>query len=360
MKSLVQCALLLSAIASITNAHAQRALPASDTPLTHIAFGSCAKENKSQPIWDAVNAAQPELFVFLGDNVYLDTRDPQVMQEKYQRLANQRGFQQLKASTPLIAIWDDHDFGENDAGADYPMKQASREAFLNFWNEPKDSPRWSREGIYTAYSFGPIGQRVQIILPDLRWNRSPLIVDPRWDSEASYEAWAKAQIDSGKEVPGPYARNPDPAATQLGEAQWQWLEARLREPADLRIIGSSLQVLADFPGWEGWINFPHDQQRLIQLIRDTEAKNVVFISGDTHYGELSKLDVNVPYPLYDLTSSGLTEVWKVPVPNALRQGGIFRQANFGRINIDWSLRQVTLSLRDAKGEPLLTHTLPIR
>ena len=360
MNSLARYALLLVAFTCIGTAHAQLPLPAGDTTLTRIAFGSCAKENKSQPIWDAVNAAQPELFVFLGDNVYLDTRDPQVMQEKYQRLANQRGFQQLKASTPLIAIWDDHDFGENDAGADYPIKHASREAFLTFWSEPKGSPRWSREGIYTAYSFGPIGQRVQVILPDLRWNRSPLIIDPRWDSEASYEAWAKAQLDSGKEVPGPYARNPDPAATQLGEAQWQWLEARLREPADLRIIGSSLQVLADFPGWEGWINFPHDQQRLIALIRDTNAKNVVFISGDTHYGELSKLDVNVPYPLYDLTSSGLTEVWKVPVPNALRQGGIFRQANFGQIDIDWSIRQITLSLRDAKGEPLLTHTLPIR
>ncbi len=352
--------LVCLAIGHVSVAFAQVPLPAQDTTLTRIAFGSCAKENKSQPIWDAVNATQPELFVFLGDNVYLDTRDPEVMAEKYQRLAKQSGFQKLQSKTPLVAIWDDHDYGENDAGAEYPMKDASRKAFLEFWNEPSDSPRWSRDGIYTAYAFGPPGRRVQIILPDLRWNRTPILIDPRWGDEASYERWAKDQVSAGQEVPGPYVRNPSPTATQLGEKQWQWLEARLREPADLRIIGSSLQVLADFPGWEGWINFPHDQQRLIGLIRETGARNVVFISGDTHYGELSKLDVNVPYPLYDLTSSGLTEVWKVPVPNSLRQGGIFRQANFGMIEIDWSLRTVDLSLRDKVGDPLLSHQLPIR
>ncbi|MBK8285134.1 MAG: alkaline phosphatase family protein [Ahniella sp.] len=348
------------AIGHAVGASAQVPLPALDATLTRIAFGSCAKENKSQPIWDAVNAAQPELFVFLGDNVYLDTRDPAVMQEKYERLANQSGFQALRSKTPLIAIWDDHDYGENDAGAEYPMKEASRKAFLEFWNEPGDSPRWSRDGIYTSYAFGPPGRRVQIILPDLRLNRTPIRVDARWGDEATYERWAKDQVSVGQEVPGPYVRDPNPTATQLGATQWQWLEARLREPADLRIIGSSLQVLADFPGWEGWINFPNDQQRLIGLIRETGARNVVLISGDTHYGELSKLDVNVPYPLYDLTSSGLTEVWKVPVPNALRQGGLFRQANFGMIEIDWSLRTVDLSLRDKSGDPLLNHKLPIR
>lgn len=357
---MIRLALLLMVTLLAADVSAERvALPGADQALTRIAFGSCAKEGKKQPIWEAVNAAQPELFIFLGDNVYLDTRDPDVMAEKYQRLANQPGFQTLKAQTPLVAIWDDHDFGENDAGANYPMKEASRQAFLKFWEEPSDSPRWSRQGIFTSYIFGPPGRRVQVILPDLRWNRTPILVDPRWGDEAGYERWAKKQDGSKGPVPGPYIRNPDPQATQLGAEQWEWLEAQLREPADVRIIGSSLQVLADFPGWEGWINFPHDQQRLIGLIRDTGAKNVVFISGDTHYGELSKLDVNVPYPLYDLTSSGLTEVWKVPVPNALRQGGIFRQANFGRIDIDWNARALEMSLRDEQGEVLLKQQLPI-
>ena len=144
----------------------------------------------------------------------------------------------------------------------------------------------------------------------------------------------------------------------LGEPQWRWLEAQLRQPADVRVIGSSLQVLADFPGWEAWVNYPHDQQRLFGLIRETGARGVVMISGDTHYGELSRQSANVPYPIYDLTSSGLTEVWHAPVPNALRlDGQSFRQANFGLIEFDWMQRSLTLSLRDVGGEPLLRRTL---
>lgn len=351
--------LLASSIVGIAVA-APKALPAKDAALTRIGFGSCAYEGTKQPIWNAVNASAPELFIFLGDNVYLDTRDAAVMAAKYRQLSKQPGFKQLRAKTPLIAIWDDHDFGENDAGAEFPMKMASREAFLTFWREPKDSPRWSRAGIYTSYVFGPPGKRVQIILPDLRWNRTPLTVDPRWGDLGAYGTWSDQQDGKHAPVPGPYARNPDPNATQLGEAQWAWLSQQLSEPADVRIIGSSLQVLADFTGWEAWTNFPRDLQRLIGLIRDTGAKNVVFISGDTHYGELTKLDVNVPYPLYDLTSSGLTEVWKVPVPNALRDGESFHQPNFGRIDLDWHARTMSLSLQDESGHTLLSKQLPIR
>src|SRR3989337_529307 len=46
--------------------------PVLDRSLTRIAFGSCAKQTKDQPIWDAVLAAKPDLFVFLGDNIYGD------------------------------------------------------------------------------------------------------------------------------------------------------------------------------------------------------------------------------------------------------------------------------------------------
>jgi len=152
-------------------------------------------------------------------------------------------------------------------------------------------------------------------------------------------------------VPGPYARNPDPAATMLGERQWQWLEQQLATPADVRLIGSSLQVLADFPGWEGWSLFAHDQQRLIDLIRRKSANGVVFLSGDMHYAELSQLDVNVPYTLWDLTSSGLTEVWPAATSNANRVSDVIREPNFGLIEIDWQGAQttVTLSVVDRSG-----------
>lgn len=329
-----------------------------ERPLTRLAFGSCARQDKEQPIWDAVLAAEPQAFVFLGDNIYGDTRDMQVLRAEYTKLAAKPGFQRLRASAHTFATWDDHDYGEDDAGADYPMKEESRRIFLEFWREPPDSSRWSRDGVYTSYLFGPEDQRVQIILPDLRYNRTPI---QRLDlGETTYEEWEAAKKAAGVPVPGPYARAPDKQATMLGARQWQWLEEQFDVPAKIRIIASSLQVLADFPGWEAWINYARDHQRLIDLIRRKRAPGVVFISGDTHYAELTKLDINAPYALWDLTSSGLTEVWPVDVPNANRVGALLREPNFGLIEIDWARDPViTLQARDVRGAVRIKQQIPL-
>jgi len=342
---------LAAALAVAPTARAASAVdvshPALERSLTRIAFGACAKQDKDQPIWDAVLAAKPDLFIFLGDNIYADTRDPAVMAAKYAMLAAKPGFRKLRETTPVLAIWDDHDFGEDDAGADYPMKAESRRQFCDFWGEAATSPRRVREGIHAAYVFGPAGRRVQVILPDLRWNRTPI---QKLDG-VEYKAWSDAKAAAGAPVPGPYARNPDLRATMLGEAQWSWLDAQLRQPADLRILGSSLQVLADFAGWEGWINYAHDHQRLLETIRDARADRLICVSGDTHYGEISRLDVNTPYPIWDITSSGLTEVWPVTPPNALRLGEVWRDRNFGLIEIDWSppAPKLRVEVRDERG-----------
>lgn len=331
--------------------------PALERTLTRIAFGSCSKESKAQPIWDAILANRPELFMFLGDNVYGDTRDMSVLRAKYAKFAAEPGFVRLRETTPIVAVWDDHDFGENDAGADYAPKEESRRIFLEFWGEPAGSPRWERDGVYASYVFGPPGRRVQVILPDLRYNRTPIL---KLDlAGADYDAWAKAKENAGELVPGPYARNPDPQATMLGERQWQWLERQLEVPAELRLFASSLQVLADFPGWEAWINYARDHQRLIELIRRKRAQGIVFLSGDTHYAEMSKLDVNVPYTLWDLTSSGLTEVWPVVPPNSNRVSAVLREANFGQIDIDWQERRLRLAILDVAGKSRMSWEIEL-
>jgi alkaline phosphatase D len=350
------CALATYTIAPATHAEGAVGAPGQSDPhvaldrtLTRIGFGSCAEGGKEQPIWQAVLAARPDLFLFLGDNVYGDTRDMAVLRARYAELAQQPGFARLRETTPIAATWDDHDFGEDDAGGDFPQKEASRQVFFDFWDEPASSPRRARDGVYASYVFGPPGQRVQVILLDLRYNRTPLV---RQEPGArNYRAWASSRHKKGLEVPGPYARNPDPSATMLGERQWQWLEQQFATPAEVRLIGSSLQVLADFPGWEGWSLFAHDQQRLLELVRRQQANGVVFLSGDMHYAELSKLDVNVPYPLWDLTSSGFTEVWPVKTPNANRVSEVIREPNFGLVEIDWQGAQttVTLSVTDQHG-----------
>ena len=304
------------------------------------------------PILDSIIADKPELFIFLGDNVYGDTENMAQLAGKYQKLGAKPRFQKLKAQSDLVAIWDDHDFGENDAGADYPQKEASRQIMLDFWSEPEDSPRRSRkDGIYTAYTYGEPGQRVQVILPDLRWNR------PEIEEVSMFNYVTSRKM---KDM-GPYEVHPDPAASMLGETQWQWLEQQLQQPADIRIIGSSLQVLADFTGWEAWANFPADLNRLKALIKKHRVNGVLLISGDTHWGEMSKVEQGLDYPLWDVTSSGLTQEWKDVSPNKNRQGDFTAEVNYGFIEIDWQQTDpsILFGLRDVKGRTVMSREMTL-
>ena len=317
-----------------------------------IAFGSCVHQDHEQPIWKAINAENADLFVLLGDNIYGDTEDMAVLQAKYQKLGSNAGFQQLRASTPLVAVWDDHDFGRNDGGGAYPKKAASRQIMLDFFEEPADSPRRTQEGgIYTSYEYGPPGQRVQLILLDLRWNRGTL------------ERVGAVQNQTTR-VPrrmGPYKAHKDDKQPFLGEAQWRWLEAQLEKPADIRIIGSSLQFIPEFTGWESWANFPHARNRLLKLLRDKETTGAVVISGDTHWSEFSRLEREDTYPLTEVTSSGLTEEWRWVSPNKHRVGEPYSKANYGLIKIDWAgdATRIHLSVRDVTGQVVREQTLAL-
>jgi alkaline phosphatase D len=150
--------------------------PASNTVLQKIAFGSCASQNKAQPIWDMVIAEKPDLFLFIGDNIYGDTEDMSVMKNKYSQLMAKPGYQKLLKTCPLLSTWDDHDYGKNDGGSEYGMRKESEKVFLDFFNVPKDSPRRSRAGVYGAQIFGKAGQRVQVIMLDTRYFRSSPLV----------------------------------------------------------------------------------------------------------------------------------------------------------------------------------------
>ena len=142
----------------------------------------------------------------------------------------------------------------------------------------------------------------------------------------------------------------------LGEAQWQWLQQQLQADADLRIIGSSIQLLADFTGWESWANFPADRQRFFNLLQAAPMMPTIIISGDTHWSEFSRIDDSgLPFPLVEMTSSGLTEEWHAISPNRHRVGKAFAEANFGLLEIDWEAQPLTVSIqiRDVQGEVLI-------
>ncbi|MFO0964328.1 MAG: alkaline phosphatase D family protein [Gemmataceae bacterium] len=318
---------------------------------SRIGFGSCVHQDDPQPIWDAVVAAKPDLFILLGDNIYNDVYRAGVSRkltivDRYKTQAAVPGFKKLKETCPVIGTWDDHDYGKDDAGGDYPFKKENQQHFLDFFNVPKDSPRRTQEGVYSAEIYGPPERRVQVILLDTRYFRSPLV---------------RRKVPPGT---GPYVANNDPKATMLGEAQWKWLEEQLKVPAKVRLLGSSIQVVAEDHGWEKWMNLPHERERLYRLIRDTKAGGVISLSGDRHLAELSLMDAGIGYPLYDLTSSGFTmasKSWRFPEVNRHRVATMNFGNNFGFITIDWERKDPLISLqaRDESGAIMLQQKIPL-
>ena len=314
-----------------------------------IAFGSCSKQTKDQPILDVILRTNPDLMIYLGDNIYADTRLPGRMRAKYARLARRPEFARLQQGVPIVSTWDDHDYGTNDGNKLYEMKEASKAAFMDFWGVPESSERRQRPGIYGHHLFEAAGRRLQLIVLDTRWFLDPL-QENLPDDDRAYDYPFKNQ----------YQPSDDPELTLLGAAQWRWLEARLKEPADLRIIASSIQFGHTYNGYESWNNLPEEKARLQQLIRDTGAKGVLILSGDVHWGEISRMQPDiVDYPLYDVTSSGLTQIWKSTEVNENRLGRVVSEEHFGLLKIDWSAADpaITMELRGLSGETLNAETV---
>ena len=327
-------------------------LPADGAVLTRIAVGSCSEETKDLPIFAAVAAAKPDLFLYVGDNVYGDVRanepgadDPALpkLKQAYADLALNAQFAAFNMSTPILATWNDHDFGRNDAGAEFPFKERAERMFESFWTTASlgnDHP-----GVYGARTFGPAGQRVQVIMLDTRFFRSGL---------------KKGEPDANGRRP--YVPQTEPGATLLGDAQWRWLEAELKRPADIRLLVSSIQVLSDNHPFEAWWTMPAEQKRLYDIVRASRAKGVVLVSGDRHVGALYRKVGLAPYPLHELTASSLNRdfVKSDAEMGSAQLGKVYTPANFGLIEIDWKARSLALSVRGLDGAAVRRLAIPFR
>lgn len=279
-----------------------------------IAFGSCNHQNRSQAMWAEIVQEQPDLWVWLGDNVYADTDDPVVMKQKYDKQHSHPEYQQFVSSVRVNGVWDDHDYGLNDGGKEYTMKAASQQLFLDFIQASDTDVRRTREGTYGMTEMRMEDLKVSLFYLDTRYFRDAL-VGPKGD----------------------YGQNLD--GTILGDEQWTWLANKLQaSDADVHIIVSSIQVVAAEHGFEKWANFPKERERLFDLIVDSKIENPVILSGDRHLAEISKINwrgINI----YDVTSSSLTSPIRTPreEPNQFRVDApnceIIFDKNYGVLSI---------------------------
>lgn len=316
---------------------------AQDQALRTIGFASCFDQTRPQDLV-AHMAAQPfDLFIFGGDNVYFGTPRHGSLRSAYAAASALPAYTALRAR-PHMAVWDDNDYSGGDGGADFALKQDSKDQFLAFWQVAPGDERRSREGLYDSRVFGPAGQQVQVIVLDTRWFRSPLTRKSRLERRMGE---------------GGYVPDPDPAKTLLGPAQWAWLARQLRVPADLRIIVSSIQVLAEGHSYERWGNLPAEREKLLAMINAAGARNTVILSGDRHFAALYERTRGLAHPLTELTSSGVTHVWPSPTDVPADALARLTEMNYGTLDIDWQRRQVTVAARNLQGDKRIARTLSI-
>ena len=284
--------------------------------------GSCAYFN--EPVYDrpgkpyggdssifATMAKEKAAFMlWLGDNWYTREVDYYSNWGLWYRAHHDRKMpilQNLLKAMPHYAIWDDHDYGPNDIGKNYILKEESREVFRNYWANP--SYGFEGEGVYTMVSYGD----VDLFLCDDRW----------WRSD--------------KDVPDSVHGKPNPAKQMLGEKQMNWLKnSLLYSNAVFKIVVMGSQVLNPVSPFDKLQNFPAEYYELMDFLAASRVNGVLFLTGDRHHTEVIKVDRPGTYPLYDITVSPLTSgTHKFTGPeanNPYRVFGLAEKQNYGRLS----------------------------
>lgn len=301
-----------------------------------VAFGSCNKYDKENRFWDDILELEPDVFIWGGDNIYADTDSIPKMRNMYDAQKAVADYARLRSSTYITGTWDDHDYGLNDGGMEFRAKKESQQAFLDFMDVPADSPRRKQEGVYTSYEIKKPNGSVKLLLLDTRYFRSALI-------KSSQEGVR-------------YEKSTDLQPTILGEVQWTWLEEELRNSkADFNIIVTSIQFLSSEHGFEKWANFTHEVEKMKRVLLASGAKRVIFLSGDRHISEFSRMKMNkISYPIIDFTSSGLTHSYSnfTEEPNSYRVGEVVSTTSFGVLDIDLEQQRVTFKMMGENGKVL--------
>lgn len=299
-----------------------------------IAFGSCAHQKKPEPIFKVIEDNQPDLYIGAGDNVYSSKPEDKPISEAYRLQSRVPEYNSLREKVPMLATWDDHDYGLNDGGKENPEKEVAKNLFLQHFPNDAKFISTHQAGVYHSVILGPSHSQVQVILLDTRSYRDSLEKNPH----------PKHPLDI-------YQPTQDKTKSFLGEEQWKWLEDELKKAVDLRIIVSSVQLIPDDHSFEKWGLFPHERTRLLNLIQSLKKQNTLVISGDRHLGEISQIKLSPKHTLTEITASGINRTSTLAdEKNRYRLGSNYLKENFGLIEIDWRSRKLIASLKNLSNE----------
>ena len=221
-----------------------------------------------------------------GETILSDETVLQAFRNKYSRVFDEN-YQKMASSFPLMAIWDDHDFGKDNSDGAYPYKEEAKKAFKE--NYPDYSFEDEEGGIYYRFSISD----VDVFVLDTRWYRVPM---QNADGE-------------GKKM--------------LGDEQLSWLLDGLKESkATVKIVFSSVP-LNDYggdtsfgrPGFDSWMGYKFERNKILSFIEENQIQGVLVFSGDQHYpsahvpnwqvplNSSSQTDTSIVYSLSDIGSA---------------------------------------------------------
>lgn len=300
-----------------------------DTNFT-IAFGSCNNQVLDNILWKEIEKNNPDIWIWGGDIIYTDTEDMSFMEKNYIKQKKDSSYSNFAEKVEILATWDDHDYGLNDGGTEYPKKKEAQQLFLDFLDVAKNDARRKQEGIYYSKDYKiNSAHSIKIILLDTRYFRTALTLDT---------------ITQKRYQPNNYGEG-----SMLGKKQWDWLKNQLQNStASYNIIVSSIQFLSSEHGFESWGNMPHEVAKLENLIKTSKAKNTIILSGDRHISEISQKEIEgLTYPLIDFTSSGLTHSYTSykGESNKYRVSDVVSKKSFGILNFDFITETVTMEIR---------------
>ena len=216
----------------------------------NVAVGTCSLTGSSKPVYDAIRATEPLFFLHLGDLFYEDiaVNRPQKYRRAYSRVLRSPAQSRLYRSTPLVYVWDDHDYGPNDSDRIAPGREAAREVYESLVPHYPlaDGP------IYQAFTVG----RVRFIVTDLRSARDPVEnfpADERTMMGAEQKAWFKAQLLAAKDR--------YPLIVWASTVPW---------------IGPAS------PTADHWGGYPAERREIADFLKENEIDDIVIMGGDAH------------------------------------------------------------------------------
>lgn len=313
-----------------------------DPPEFSFAIGSCAFINEApydrpgEPyggeyqIFEFIYEKDPDFFVWMGDNYYLREVDWHSRSGILKRITHTRStpeMQPMLGSMHHYATWDDHDYGPNNSDRSFWAKHFTTEAFELFWGNPSYGVNGAEEGITTFFQWSDC----EFFMMDDRYYRTP-----------ENRKFTKREM--------------------LGEGQIEWLiDALCASDAPFKFIVIGSTVLNPIAVGENYENFPEEKAKLLRAIEKEGIEGVIFLTGDIHRSELSKLTRWGNYPLYEFTISPLTAgVSSYEGPNPIRvEGTLTMDRAFAYFEVTGPRKDRTLkcTVYDSDGSELWNYSI---